>query len=239
MKKLLGLATVAALVAGIQTAQAVPTLRLEITSTVANTGCAAFMNVSGPAGTNIANGCAWQGTGGLLWEIAPVNFANWAGSVTLKGSPVQDMPAFWLDAALTGFATTNATIKAFVWDYDQPLNPAALSSFLGFSLEAGNTGAASFYFDGDNGLDASATGDLIASITADSTFVNPVITPFDGVHGGLYSMAYVLSLTTASGGQGFTSSFDGKVTTQVPTPAAAALLGLGLLGAGLIRRRAK
>lgn len=238
MKKFLGLATVAALVAGIQTAQAVPTLRLEITSTVANNGCADWTPIAGGAGSTIANGCAFQTTGGLLWDIATTGFAGWAGTVTLKGDPVQPQPAFWLAETLTGFQASDIKIKAMVWDYALPASGSILTSFLGFNLESGNTANAQFFFDGNNGLDASTSGVLVNSLAATSTFATPSIVSFANTNSGQYSMAYIFNLTTTSAGAGFTSSGDGKVT-NAPTPAAAAILGLGLLGVGFIRRRVK
>lgn len=238
MKKILGLAATAVLFTSAQSAYAVPTLTMTLDQ--AN-GTLAQCTLLG--GSFSGTSCSFTTTLGLINALGAYGDYQLNQEMGV-GFPVQAQPALWLNSTN---ATTNAStikISLVAKDYTTPIGAFQLLSTGSGTVDAGMTVHLDSFYDVNNTgiagvgthlLDADWTGFASGAVPQNST---GVVNDGDG----LYSVSWVLTTTRAESGQLVaTAGINGTLTqenapTQVPAPGGMALLGVGLLGIGAIRR---
>lgn len=235
MKKIVGFGfAVAAFVLGTQAAQAAPILKMRLTQASATAA-----DCTG-AGVWLGGGSCEYTTGGGV-----INFLGAFGSYFLNqelavGAPAQPAPALWLNSTNATGAPGSIQISLVAQNYDTPLGMFNLLATASGTVNAGMQYTLHGYFDAANSGIAGAGSLVLASAgtgfvsVADNTssFVN---------NSSLYTASWVLNVTRTApiDGMFYTSGINSTFTQAAPAPGALALIGLGLLGLGAVRRRVK
>lgn len=246
MKNFLGMA--ALMVLGAQSAMAVPTLKLTMTQASATT-----CSTMSPFGQSITDGtftqsylgggvCQFTTQAGIIKVDGTYGTFNTSTDIAV-GFPVQPMPAAWLNTTSSTPVASSIMISLVAFDYSNPTGIFNLISSSSGTFNPGWSYTISGYFDSGNSQvagagtlvfsDAGVASSALQSIAATmSTHVNNDLD-------GLYSVSWILTGTQSLNGSQLTLGLNGTFAQGAPAPGALALIGLGLLGFGALRRRLK
>lgn len=238
MKKI---ALVAALsVLPVFSAHAIPTMVLTLTQANGTAGECTTLG-----GVFAAGACSFTETDGQI-SVDGI-YGDFALAQELgTGFPVQAQPALWLNATNATALASTITVSLVAYDYSLPNGSFPLLSTASGTVDEDMTVSLNSYFDADNTgiagnglllLDADWVGFASGAVPLNST---NVVNDNDF----LYSVSWVLTVTrTEPGDLIATAGINGTLRqdprqppSDVPSPGAMALLGLGLIGLGAMRR---
>lgn len=237
MKRFLGFVSAAALLATAHGAQAVPTLTLSL-----NQANGTALQCTALGGSYAGGDCSFSSTAGLINVLG--GYGDYELNQELAvGFPIQAQPALWINSTNATTSASTITIKLVANDYSFPSGSFPLLSTASGTVDETMSVSLNSYYDGANTgvagaglllLDADWTGFSSGAVPSNTTSVLN-----DG--DGLYSVSWVLTVTRATPGNLVaTAGVNGTLTqespTGVPTPGGMALLGLGMLGIGAVRR---
>jgi len=216
---------------------AIPTLTLTLDSAGA-TGAQCAAGSFG-SGTFSGTTCSLSSTtGSLLYlgDYGVFEFENATGVGNGTGPLSQEQPALWLNNLAGSDTAGILTVGLVAQGYDSPLSPFDLFSTLSGTNAAGMKQTISAYFDdADNGI--AGVGDHLFTASFENfgsiaeNYINEVS------YTGTYSISWVLEVERLDSGANATSNIAATHTQALPGPAGLALLGLGLIGAGISRRK--
>lgn len=218
-------------------AHAVPTLTMTLTQ--AN-GTALQCTALG--GSYAAGACTLSSTLGMVGAFGA--YGDYQLNQELGvGFPAQAQPALWLNSTNATTAAASITVSLVAKDYSTPTGSFNLLSTASGTVDEDMSVSLNSYYDVDNTgvagagiqlLDADWVGFASGAVPSNSTLVT---------NGGdeFYSVSWILTVTRSEpGALVATAGINGTLTQQssgVPAPGAMALLGLGLLSIGGLRRK--
>ena len=151
-------------------------------------------------------------------------------------------PSLWINSANTTLMASTIRIELVAFDYSTPINVFGLLSTASGTVDEFMTVGLNSYYDVNNTgvagagiqlLDADWTGLASGAVPGNLSYVNN-----NGDQ--LFSVSWILDVTRSqTGTTAKSATVGGQLMAGAPAPAAAALLGLGLLGVGFLRRRVK
>jgi len=238
MKKIALLAALTVL--PVFSAQAIPTMVMTLTQANATAGeCTTLGGVYG------GGSCSFTDTDGQI-DVDGVYGDYLLNQELGTGFPIQAQPALWLNSTNATLLASTITITLAAYDYSFPAGSFPLLSTASGTVNEDMSVSLNSYYDADNTgiagngvllLDADWVGFASGAVPSNSTAVT-------NGGDGLYSVSWVLNVTrTEAGNEPRIAAINGTLTqdqspTGVPSPTGMALLGLGLIGLGAMRRRA-
>lgn len=216
---------------------AMPTLTLTLDSATGNGAqCAA-----GSFGTGTFSGttCSMSSTTGsllFLGDYGTFEFENATGVGNGTGPLSQDQPALWLNNLAGSDTAGILTVGLVAQGYDSPLSPFPLLSTLSGTNAAGMRQTISAFFD-DADTGVAGAGDLLFSATFEN--FGSIASDFQNLveYTSTYSISWILEVERLETGANATSNIAATHTQALPVPGPIALLGLGLMGLGFVRRQ--
>lgn len=234
----LAIASAAMVLGSAASTMAAPVLTMTLDSATGTSAAQCTSGIAGGVYDGTSKCTASTATGNLVFfgTYGVFNFENATGIGDGTGPLSQAQPALWLNNLASSSTAGTLEVTLTASGYDNPLSPFPLLSTMSGTNAAGMTQTISAYFDdADTGV-AGAGVHLFTENFADfgsiaANHLNEL------VYTGTYGLSWILTVERTSTGANASSNIAATHTQALPVPGPLALLGLGLMGIGFLRRQ--